>query len=69
MHDATDDAAIVNSLNTSHILRQMRLNSSPLLIAQPKQALAHAPDPRKSESGAYRIRIALFQQQNYEFRA
>jgi uncharacterized protein len=47
MHDATDNAAIVNSLDTSHIRRQMRLNPLPLLIAQPKQVLAHGPDPQK----------------------
>jgi hypothetical protein len=59
MHNAANDAAIINSLDTSHILRQMRLNPSPLLIAQPEEVFAHAPDPSKSESGAYRIRIVL----------
>jgi hypothetical protein len=52
MHDATDNAAIVNSLDTSHIPRQMRLNPLPLLIAQPKQVLAHGPDPPKRISPA-----------------
>src|SRR5262249_31719912 len=37
MHNATDDAAIVRPLNTSHIRRQMPLNPTPLLIAEPKQ--------------------------------
>jgi len=63
MHDATDNAAIVNSLDTSHIPRQMRLNPLPLLIAQPKQVLAHGPDPQ-NESVPHGIRIALFKQQN-----
>jgi hypothetical protein len=38
-------------------------NSQFLHIAQPKEVLAHAPDPPKNESGAYGIRIALSQQQ------
>jgi hypothetical protein len=62
MHDAADNTPIVDSLDASHIRRQMRLNSFPLLIAQPKQVLAHGPDPQ-NESGAYGIRIASPQQQ------
>jgi hypothetical protein len=55
MHDAADDAAIVNPLHTANIGWQMRLNTSPLLVAQPKQILAHRPDPSsKNESGSYR---------------
>ena len=63
MHDTADNTPIVNSLDTSHIRRQIRLNPLPLLVAQPKQVLAHDPDPPKTESGAYGIRIALSQQQ------
>jgi hypothetical protein len=47
MHDATDNAPIVHTLDASHIRRQMRLNPRPLLIAQPKQVLPHGPDPPK----------------------
>jgi hypothetical protein len=47
MHDATDNAPIVCTLDASHIRRQMRLNPLPLLIAQPKQVLPHGPDPPK----------------------
>jgi hypothetical protein len=47
MHDATDNAPIVCTFDASHIRRQMRLNPLPLLIAQPKQALPHGPDPPK----------------------
>jgi hypothetical protein len=36
MHDTTDDAAIIRSLNTAYIRRQMRFDPIPLLIAQPK---------------------------------
>jgi hypothetical protein len=54
MHNAADDAAIVNSLHTANIGRQMRLNPSPLLVAQPKQISAHDPGPSsKNESGSY----------------
>jgi hypothetical protein len=63
MHDATDNAPIVCTLDASHIRRQMRLNPLPLLIAQPKQVLPHGPDPQ-NESGTYGIRIALPLQQN-----
>ncbi len=45
MHDPTDDPAIVYPLDTTHIPRQIRRNSSPLLVAQPKQILPHDPDP------------------------
>jgi hypothetical protein len=45
MHDAADDAAVVRPLDAPYIRRQMRLDPSPLLIAQPKQVPAHNPDP------------------------
>jgi len=45
MHDPADNPAIVNPLHTANIGRQMRLNLSPLLVAQPKQIPAHDPDP------------------------
>src|SRR6201982_2549930 len=45
MHDPADDPAIVYPLHATHIPRQIRPNSSPLLVAQPKQILAHDPDP------------------------
>jgi len=45
MHDAADHPAIVNPLNAAYIGRQMRFDPSPLLIAQPKQILAHDPNP------------------------
>jgi len=45
MHNPADNTPIVHSLNTAHVYRQMRLNPLPLLIAQPKEILAHDPDP------------------------
>jgi hypothetical protein len=45
MHDPADDPAIVYPLDTAHVPRQIPLNSSPPLVAQPKQILAHDPDP------------------------
>ena len=45
MHDPADDPAIVYPLDAAHIPWQIWLNSSPLLVAQPKQILAHDPDP------------------------
>jgi hypothetical protein len=45
MHDAADDPAIVNTLHAAHIGRQMPFDPSPLLVIQPKQILAHDPDP------------------------
>jgi hypothetical protein len=48
MHNPADNTPIVHSLNTAHVCRQMRLNPLPLLIAQPKEILAHDPDPLKT---------------------
>jgi len=45
MHDTADDAAIICSLDAAYVRRQIRLDPLPLLIAQPKQILAHDPDP------------------------
>lgn len=45
VHDTADDATIVRTLDTPHIPRQMRFDPSPLLVAQPKQILAHDPNP------------------------
>jgi hypothetical protein len=45
VHDPADHAAIVFALDATHISRQVRSNPCPLLVAQPKQVLAHDPDP------------------------
>jgi hypothetical protein len=45
MHDAADDAAIVDALNATYIRRQMRFDPLPLLVVQPKQIPPHDPDP------------------------
>jgi hypothetical protein len=47
MHDAADDPAIVRSLDTPHIRRQMRFYPLPLLIAEPKQVPAHGSISQK----------------------
>ena len=36
MNDAADHTAIIGSLDTTNIRRQMRFNPFPLLVAQPK---------------------------------
>src|SRR6478735_1460982 len=43
MHDAADHAPVVCSLDAAHVRRQVGLDPTPLLIAQPKQVLAHGP--------------------------
>jgi hypothetical protein len=54
MHDAADHPAIVNPFHIAHIGRQVRLDPSPLFVAQPKQISAPDPDPlSKNESGSY----------------
>jgi hypothetical protein len=54
MHDAADDTAVVRPLDAPDIRRQMRFDPSPLLVAQPKQVLAHDPQsPSKNESGSH----------------
>jgi hypothetical protein len=47
MNDAADDTTIVHSRLAAHVLRQMRLDLPPLVIAQPKQIAPHCP---RSES-------------------
>jgi hypothetical protein len=54
VNDAADDAAIIDPLDTPYICRQTRLDPLPLLIAEPKQVLAHGPNPLfQNESGSY----------------
>jgi hypothetical protein len=43
MHDPADDPTIIDPLNAPNIGWQMRLDPSPLLVAQPKEILAHDP--------------------------
>jgi uncharacterized protein len=45
MHDAADNSAIVRPLDAPDIRRQVRFDPLPLLIAQPKQVVAHDPNP------------------------
>jgi len=45
VNDAADHAAIVLTLDATHVRWQVGFNSLPLLIAQPKQIGAHDPDP------------------------
>jgi len=45
MHDAADDSAIVRPLDAPDIRWQVRFDPLPLLIAQPKQVVAHDPNP------------------------
>ena len=45
MHNATDDPSIVHPLHSPHIRRQVKFNPLPLLIAEPKQVVAHDPNP------------------------
>jgi len=59
VYDAADDAAIILSLDTTHIGWQVRFDPLPLLVAQPKQIPAHDPNPSLK-----RISIVLSQQKN-----
>jgi hypothetical protein len=63
MNDPADDAPIILPLNATHISRQVRFDPSPLLITQPKQVLAHDPNPFQK-----RIRIVLSGEIINEFR-
>jgi hypothetical protein len=47
MHDAADNPPIIGSLDASYICWQMRLDPSPLLVAQPKQVVRMIPIPSK----------------------
>jgi hypothetical protein len=50
MHDPADHAPIVFPLDPAHVRRQVRFNATPLLIAQPKQILAHDPDLQTNQN-------------------
>jgi hypothetical protein len=52
VHDPADHAPVIGALDTSHILRQMRFNPCPLLVAQPEQISAHRFFPNTNQ---YRI--------------
>jgi hypothetical protein len=52
VHDPADHAPIVFALDAAHISRQVRSDPSPLLIAQPKQILAHDPAPLQKANQA-----------------
>jgi hypothetical protein len=58
--DAADDASIICSLDAAHIRWQVRFNPPPLIIAQPKQILAHDTDP----SGTNQIGIVPSRSRN-----
>jgi hypothetical protein len=59
MHDPADDPTIIDPLDAPNIRRQMRLDPSPLLVAQPKQVRAHNPDP-SSKTNQIRMESGLF---------
>ncbi len=59
MDDAADHTAIFRPFDAPDIRRQVRLNPLPLLIAQPKQILAHIPIPFH-----FRIRIVFSARKN-----
>jgi hypothetical protein len=66
MNDPADDTTIVHPLDTANISRQMRLDPSPLLVAQPKQIAAHDPDPfqtnqHRMESGLSRLSTTIIE--------
>jgi hypothetical protein len=52
VHDPADHAPVIGAFDTTHILRQMRLNPCPLLVAQPEQISAHRFFPNTNQ---YRI--------------
>ena len=52
VHDPADHAPVIRALDTTHILRQMRLNPCPLFVAQPEQIPAHQFFPNTNQ---YRI--------------
>jgi len=59
MHNPADHSTIIDPFHAANIGRQVRLDPSPLLVAQPKQVLAHDPNPLQTESASYGIRIVL----------
>jgi len=60
MHDPADDPTIIDPIHTANVGRQMRLDPSPLLIAQPKQIPAHDPDPPKANQDRMESELPCF---------
>jgi hypothetical protein len=56
---AADNTTIIDPINAPDIRRQVSFDPPPLLVAQPKQVLAHDPNLLKK-----RIRIALSEPKN-----
>jgi len=52
VHYPAYHAPVIGALDTTYILRQMRLNPRPLLVAQPEQIPAHQFFPNTNQ---YRI--------------
>jgi uncharacterized protein len=51
---SADNTAIIDPINAPDIPRQVSFDPLPLLVTQPKQIVAHDPDPpSKTESGSY----------------
>jgi len=46
MQNPADDATVIHTILAAYIRRQIRLNRTPLLIAQPKQVAPHLPGSR-----------------------
>jgi hypothetical protein len=46
MHDAANDAAVIDSLDPANIRRQVSLDPRPLFVAQPEQIPAHQSFPQ-----------------------
>jgi hypothetical protein len=53
MYDAADHAPVVHPLLAAHVGRQMRLDPTPLFVAQPKEIPAHDPILSEKESVSY----------------
>jgi hypothetical protein len=57
VHDPADHPPVIGALDTTHILRQMRLNPCPLLVVSQNRFLLINSSP-------IRINIVLFKQKN-----
>ena len=59
VNDPADDAPVVVPIRPRQSRRQMRLDTRPLPVIQPKQTRAHSPAP-ESKTRGQRNHIALF---------
>jgi len=67
LNDATDHAAIVHPINSTHVRGQMRFDACPLLIVQPKRLLRMIQSSSKTNKDRMESGLSCFNSTINEF--